>query len=184
MVRTIDVPHDFAELTGIDDLDRWPLRLVLSELHGDYATQERCLKLNDVSVPTPWRGRGIGAAALEAVCGYADVRKMVVWLDVHGSGDNPQDQATNTSRLVNWYTSLRFSEVSEGDARRYHMGNNGLLLIRYPSAAGHWRAAGLPAEVRAELEEMHRPLPSRMVWTRLRVADDSETRSDDPRYDG
>ncbi|MEN4464838.1 hypothetical protein VXE65_22740 [Mycolicibacterium conceptionense] len=183
MVRTIDVPHDFAELTGIDDLDRWPLRLVLSELHGDYATQERCLKLNDVSVPLPWRGRGIGAAAREAVCVYADMRAMVVWLAVHGSGDNPQDRATNTSRLVRWYTSFRFTEVSERAATRYHMGNYGLLLIRYPTTAGHRSVAGLPAEVRAELEQIHRPMPSRMVWTRLRAADDSETQSDDRRYD-
>jgi GNAT superfamily N-acetyltransferase len=171
VMRTNDVPADFAKLTGIDDLDRWPLRLILSEQHGDYATQERCLKLNDVSVPSPWRGRGVGTAALEAVCVYADMRAMVVWLVVHGSGDDLRDQARNTRRLVTWYRSLGFTDVSEGEAERYHMDRNKLLLIRHPADSRQRKAAGLPADVCAEPDERHRPMPTRIVWIRMPAED-------------
>jgi GNAT superfamily N-acetyltransferase len=120
---TNHVPGDFAALTGIDDLDRWPLsRFILTEepYPGSYSTQEPCLTLDDVVMPKRWRGRGVGTAVLDAVCLYADARALAVWLSVKGSGRATLEGTMNTVRLVTWYRRFGFTDVAESEAWRWH----------------------------------------------------------------
>ena len=166
--RNSDIPDDFAVLTGVVDLEHWPLRLILSEQPGHYATQERCLKLHDIVVSMEWRHRGVGGAALAAVCKYADSRQMALWLVVHGSGDDPEQQAHNTRRLMRWYRSYRFTAASEADVQRYHMGRSTPVMIRRPGASADDIIVTLPADVRAELA--HRRAPVGLRPNRVRSA--------------
>lgn len=164
--RNSDVPDDFAELTGIVDLEHWPLRLLLSEQPGEYATQERCLKLHDIVVWPEWRHRGVGDAALAAVCNYADSRQMALWLVVHGSCDDPEQRANNTTLLMRWYQSYRFAAASEADVQRYHMGRSSPVMIRHPGASADNVTVNLPADVRAELAQRRQPAGFRLLWAR------------------
>lgn len=145
----VDVPADFAELTGVDDrllVSRWGTRPVnifyLTERPSDHGLPEHLaryrlpveasLKLNDIVIDERDRGTGIGSQLLDAAVRYADLKGLPVWMCVAGEGRGEREKM-NTERLVAWYTRYGFEMADDVARRRFEIDcRSHQEMVRYP----------------------------------------------------
>lgn len=146
----VDVPADFAELTGVDEkwlVHGWDTRPVetfsftkrpsdrgLPEHLARYRLPiESSLKLHDIVIDEQDRGKGIGSKLLDAVVRYADIKGLPVWMCVVGEGQGTQE-VMNTARLVSWYKRYGFEKADELAQRRFDMDRcRNEEMVRYPN---------------------------------------------------
>jgi GNAT superfamily N-acetyltransferase len=62
----------------------------------------RGLIITRINVPTPHRSKGIGSKLLKQAIGYADIHKIVLFLEIYSSGPLTREQ------LIEWYTRYGF----------------------------------------------------------------------------
>lgn len=145
----VDVPADFAGLTGVDEkwlVHGWDTRPVsifyLTERPSDRGLPEHLarfrtpiessLKLNDIVIAEQDRASGIGSKLLNAVARYADIKGLPVWMCVAGEGQGGQE-VMNTVRLVSWYKRYGFEMADELTQRRFDTDRcRHEEMVRYP----------------------------------------------------
>lgn len=145
----VDVPPDFAELTGVDERllpsgwDQRPVSIfILTENPSDRGLPEHLaryrrpieasLKLNDIVIAEPDRGSGVGSQLLDAVVRYADIKRLPVWMCVAGSGGGAEE-VMNTVRLVSWYSRYGFEVADDVSRRRFEIDcRSHEEMVRYP----------------------------------------------------
>lgn len=145
----VDVPADFAELTGVDERllasgrSANPVSIFyLTERPSDRGLPEHLarfrmpiessLKLNDIVIAERRRGNGIGTQLLNAVARYSDIKCLPVWMCVAGEGRGAEE-VMNTVRLVTWYKRYGFEMADELAQRRFDMDRcRHEEMVRYP----------------------------------------------------
>lgn len=93
----------------------------------DTDVERRAIRLSDVIVTNGLNGLGLGTAALQELCRYADATGSTI----HGQmmpGPGFKDYETRIPRLANWYYRHGF-ESSSGLPERW---SNGAIIVREP----------------------------------------------------